>query len=130
MVMVLLAPDAIDALDADAPAFGNEQRSDAPIPVAAVLLGETNDRLGQRSLVITHLRRSTLRGPRLSDDRTRTPLRYGKMRAYVINARSLPGRAQYFPVRASFRISLSSVSSETAFLNRSFSRSSSLSRFA
>ena len=123
-------PDPIDALDADAPAFVDEQLAHAAIPVATVLLGEPNDRVCQRRLVVADFRRPALRRARLADDRARTPLRYGQLRAHVIHARPLPGRAQYFPVSASFRISLSSVSSETAFFSRSFSRSSSLSRFA
>jgi hypothetical protein len=32
----------------------------------------------------------------LADDCARTPLGYGKMRAHVIHARPLTGRAQYF----------------------------------
>jgi hypothetical protein len=48
----------------------------------------------------------------------------------VIHTRPLPGKALYFPVKASFWISLSKINSETAFFRRSFSRSSSFNRFA
>ena len=47
-----------------------------------------------------------------------------------LEALPVTGGAQYFPDSASLRISLSSVKSETAFLNRWFSFSSSFKRFA
>ena len=56
--------------------------------------------------------------------------RYPVDRAKFFTDYALPGRAQYFPERASFRISLSNVSSDTALFSRSFSRSSSFSRLA
>jgi hypothetical protein len=87
------APDPIDALDADAPAFVDQQLADPPIAIAAVLLGEPHDGFGQRCLVVTDLRLSALRCAGLSDNRTRPTLRDGKLRAHVIHARPLPGRA-------------------------------------
>ena len=51
--------------------------------------------------------------------------------ALGISSRPLHGRGEpYITVRASFKISLSSVSSDTAFFSRAFSRSSSFRRFA
>ena len=48
---------------------------------------------------------------------------------HVLDDGAAAGGAQKFPLAASFRISLSSVRSDTAFLNRAFSCSSSFSRF-
>ena len=124
------APDAIDALDADPPAFVDEQLTDTAVAVAAILLGEPNNRLGERGLVLANLGLAALRRTRLPNDRARTTLRNRKLQAHVLNARALPRRAQYFPDSASFKICLSSVSSDTAFFNRSFSRSRSFNRFA
>jgi hypothetical protein len=56
--------------------------------------------------------------------------RYAKRRRDVPDAGAAAGGAQSFPEAASFRISLSSVSSATAFRSRAFSRSSSFSRRA
>jgi len=87
------APDPIDSLDADAPAFLDQQLADPPIAVTAILLGEPHDRLGERSLVVADLRVPALRRARLPDDSARATLRDGKLRAHVVDARSLPGRA-------------------------------------
>jgi len=87
------APDPIDSLDADAPAFLDQQLADPPIAVTAILLGEPHDRLGERSLVVADLRVPALRRARLPDDSARATLRDGKLRAHVVDACSLPGRA-------------------------------------
>ena len=75
-------------------------------------------------------RTTALRRPRLADNRTSTAFRDQQSRAHVRNARSLAGRAQYFPSSASFRSNLSRVRSDTAFFSRWFSRSSSFRRRA
>ena len=123
-------PDAVDPLHAHVPALVEEQAADAPVAVAAIPRRQPHDRLGQRGFVGAYFRLPALRRARLANNRARPTLRYGELRAHVIHARPLAGRAQYFPDRASFRICLSSVSSETAFFSRSFSRSSSFSRLA
>jgi hypothetical protein len=55
------APDVIGALDAYPPAFVEEQLTDAAVAVAATLLGEPNDRFGERGLVPTNLGLAALR---------------------------------------------------------------------
>ena len=57
------------------------------------------------------------------------PLRHAELLHDVIDTRTATGGAQKFPEAASRRISFSSVRSETAFRSRSFSFSSSFSRF-
>ena len=59
----------------------------------------------------------------------RQTLRHAELRHDVLDATPMAGGAQKFPWAASLRISFSSVSSDTGFLSRSFSFSSSLSRF-
>ena len=87
------APDPIDALDVDPPAFGNEHLADAPIAVAAVLRGEPHDVGRQLRFVVRRLEAPSLRRTRLSDDSARATLRDRKPRADVLDARPLAGRA-------------------------------------
>ena len=56
-------------------------------------------------------------------------LRDGELRHHMVNATATAGGAQKFPEAASLRISFSSVRSDTALRSRSFSFSSSFSRF-
>jgi hypothetical protein len=95
------APDAIERLTLT---LIDEQLTDRAVAVAAILLGEPNNRFGERGLVLANLGLAALRRTRLPNDRTRTTLRNGKLQAHVLNARALPRRAQYFPDSASFKI--------------------------
>ena len=79
------APDAIDALDADPPAFVDEQLADASIAIAAILLGEPHNVVGERCFIVAHFRRSPLRRARLSDDHARRRSAR-EVRAHVIHA--------------------------------------------
>ena len=124
------APDPPHALDVHPPALVDQQPSNPSIAVASVLRRQTLDRRRQRGFIIANLRTTTLRRPRLADNRTGTAFRDGNPGAHVLHARALAGRAQYFPSSASFRISLSNVSSETAFFSLWFSRSRSFKRRA
>jgi transposase len=54
-----------------------------------------DDRLGQRGFVGTYFRLTALRCARLANNRARPTLRHGELRAHVVHARSLAGRAQY-----------------------------------
>ena len=56
-------------------------------------------------------------------------LRNGELQHDMVDAATATGRAQKFPEAASFRISFSSVRSDTALRSRSFSFSRSLRRF-
>jgi hypothetical protein len=87
------APDPIDALNVDPPAFGNQHLPDAPVAVATVLRGEPHDVSRQCRFVVRRLEMSSLRRSWLSDDRTRTTLRDMQARTDVLNARPLAGRA-------------------------------------
>jgi len=65
----------------------------------------------------------------VSEHATGEPLRDAELLPDVIDAGTAAGGAQKFPEAASRRISFSSVKSDTAFRSRSFSFSSSFSRF-
>ena len=54
-------PDAVDALDAHAPAFIDEQLADAPVAVATILRCKPHDRLRQHRFVCAHFRLAALR---------------------------------------------------------------------
>ena len=69
------APDPIDALDVDPPAFGYQHLADAPIAVTAVLRGEPHDVGRQCRFVIRRLQMPSLRRTWLPDDSTRATLR-------------------------------------------------------
>ena len=86
-------PDPIDALDVDPPAFGNEHLTDAPVAVAAVLLGEPHDIGCQRRFVVRRLEMPPLRRAWLSDDSTCAAFRDIQARTDVLDARPLAGRA-------------------------------------
>jgi len=87
------APDAIDALDVDPPAFGNEHLADAPVAIAAVAGRQPHDVGGQRRFVVGRLQMPPLRRAWLSDDRARATFRDIQVRADVRDARPLAGRA-------------------------------------
>lgn len=87
-------PHAVNPLHARVPALVEEQAADAPVAVAAIPCHQPHDRLGQSRFVSANLPLATLRCARLSDKRTRTALRNGELRAHVIHARPLAGRAQ------------------------------------
>ena len=70
-----------------------------------------------------------LRRAMLAQNLAGKALRNGELRHDMVDAAATAGRAQKFPEAASFRISFSSVSSDTALRSRSFSFSSSLRRF-
>ena len=61
---------------------------------------------------------SNANGPR----QTRTTFRNGVLRAHVMDARALAAKGSVISRPASFRINLSSVRSDIAFLSRAFSR--------
>ena len=59
-------PDAIDALDVDPPAFGDEHLANTPVAVAAVPRRQPDDRSRQRGFVVRRLEMPSLRRARLS----------------------------------------------------------------
>ena len=72
----LAPPDALDPLVVDVPALGPQQRCDPPIAVAAILTRQSNNRSGQRFLVIGDDRLIALRRPRLPEDTASAAFRY------------------------------------------------------
>lgn len=112
------------------PAVSPEQGGDATIAVAAELFGEGDDRFGQRLLALPPTRLFALGRPMLTESLAGPAFRYAKPFNDPVNTRPAARRAQKFPLAASARISLSSVRSETAFLRRKFSFSSSFKRRA
>ena len=86
-------PDAIDPLVVQPPAFGAKQRGDPAIAVAAVSRRQTDDRRGQRLLIIADDRPPALRRARLSDDGASTALRDIDPGAHMLDAIPAAGRA-------------------------------------
>ena len=123
-------PDPVDPLKVHPPAFCTQQSPHAPIAIAAIGRGKLDDRRCQRLLIVADARPPALRRTRLTDDAASTALRDSRPGTHMLDTIAAAGRAQYFPSRAFFRISLSSVSSETALRRRSFSRSRSFRRLA
>jgi hypothetical protein len=87
------APDPIDALDVDPPAFGNQHLADAPVAVTAIAGREPHDVGCQCRFVIRRLQMPSLRRTWLSDDSTRATLRDIQARTNMLNACPLAGRA-------------------------------------
>ena len=126
----LPSPDQPHTLDVHAPTFVDQHPADPTIAVASIPHRQPLDRRRKCRLIIANSRTTALRRPRLTDNPTGPAFRDGNPGAHMRNAGTSAGRAQYFPSRASFRISLSSVSSDTAFFRRWFSRSRSFRRLA
>jgi hypothetical protein len=76
--------------------------------------GDADDRGRQRLLIIADHRSTTPRRSRLTDHATSTALRDLDPGAHMLDTVAAAGGARYFPSIASFRISLSSISSDTA----------------
>ena len=111
------SPDPLDALMVDLPAACAKQRRHTAVTVAAVLRGKCDDVFGQGIFIAWWLHHAPLRRPRLAQNLAGPSLGYTGYSAHVLDAPAPPGRAQKFPSAASFRMSLSSVSSATARLS-------------
>ena len=112
------------------PAGLTKQGRDTAITVPAILTSQFDHVGNEVVFVRTALRDTTLRRPVLTEHATGPSFRHAKPFADMIDAATATGRAQKFPLAASFRISLSNVRSDTARRNRSFSISSSFRRFS
>lgn len=126
----LAPPDAVNPFQIYFPAFRAQKSTHPPIAVAAIGGGKADDRLRQRILIIANNRLPALRCARLTNNAAGTAFRNPGPGAHMLNAIATARRAQYFPSRASLRISLSSVNSETALRRPSFSFSRSFRRLA
>src|SRR5690606_18421426 len=118
------------------PAFRPQHRRDPAIAITAIAGSEPDDVGGQRLFIGPALRLFALGRTMLAENLAGKPLRDGELRHDTIDATATASGAQKFCIRcpsgpeaASFRISFSSVRSETALRSRSFSFSSSFSRF-
>ena len=125
----LPSPDPCDPLAVHHPAGTTHHRRDAAIAVAAVLEGERDDVSGKRRLIVTGLGDLALRGAMLAENPACKTLRDAVLDDDSVDASTTTGGAQKFPEAASFRISFSSVRSDTARRSRVFSASRSFSRF-
>ena len=123
-------PDALDPLVVHMPTRLIEQRCNRPIAIATILLGQLNDISRQAILVSLTTGSLPLRRPILAECAARSTFGYAKGLTDVVDASATARRAQKFPRAASVRIILSSVRSDTARRSRTFSFSSSLSRFS
>jgi hypothetical protein len=123
-------PKPFNPLVIDLPTRIPQQSRNPAIAVAAILAGK-RDHIGNKThLVGTASWRLPLRRSMLLQNPANTTLRHRHLAAHKINTGTATGGAQKFPLTAYLRISLSSVSSETAFLSRSFSFCRRLSSFS
>src|SRR5690606_36778584 len=125
----LAPPDPFDTLGVHRPAFRQQHRRDPAIAITAIAGSEPDDVRGQRLFIGPALALFALGRTMLTEHAAGKPLRYGELRHDTIDATATACGAQKFPEAASLRISFSSVRSETALRSRSFSFSSSFSRF-
>src|SRR5262249_31558156 len=125
----LASPDTLDPLVVDYPARLARECGDLAIAVAAVLPGKL-DNIGRETLlVVTTTRAPALWRAMLAERSTGATLGDMQLRSDLFNAGAATRGAQKFPRAASCRMSLSSVTSETALRNRLFSSSRSFRRF-
>lgn len=123
-------PDPSHTLGIHMPALSAKQGCDPAIAVTAKLAGKVDNRFGKRRFVIGDLGNITLGRSRLTKHATGTPFRNAKCLLDMMHADPTTASTQKFSDAASFRMSLSSVRSATAFLSLAFSRSSSFRRLA
>ncbi len=125
-----LAPDPRHALGIHMPALGSKQSRDPTIAVTTILTGKIDDGFGERRFIVGHLGNMPLGRTSLAENPAGTAFGNTQRFPDMMHAVPTTGSAQKFPDAASFRMSLSSVRSATAFFSRAFSRSSSFRRLA
>ncbi len=126
----LATPDALDPLRVYRPAVITQQGGDTAVAVSAVLRGQPDDLGCQQLLIRPRVRRLPLGRTVLARHLAGTTLRYSERRTHMVDRRTAPRGAQYFPSTISFRIKASSVRFDTAFRSRWFSFSRSFNRRA
>jgi len=89
----LAPPDSVDPLFVYMPAVSPEQGGDAAITVAAILFGESDDRLRQRLLPLTAARLLALGRPMLTERLAGPAFRYAKPFNNPVNTRPASRRA-------------------------------------
>ena len=125
-----LPPNPRHALGIHMPALGAKQCRDPAIAVTSKLAGKIDDRFRKRRFIAGHFRNMPLRRASLAKHTAGPAFGYTQRLLNMMHVVPTTGSAQKFPDAASFRMSLSSVRSATAFLSRAFSRSSSFRRLA
>ena len=95
--------------------------TDQWIAVSAILPGQLDHIGHQQAFIGTASRRFALSGSMLSENPACPTLRDVQFSTNAINTGTTTSGAQKFPFAASAKMNLSSVRSDTAFLNRSFS---------
>lgn len=120
------APSTLEPFAVHMPACIAQQSRHPAIAVATVLPRQGDDVLRECGFVIRPTRRFALRRSMLPDNTANPPLRHRHRAQEMIDTAPAERGAQKFPRAASCRISLSSVRSDIARRNRSFSVSSSL----
>ena len=121
-------PDPLDPLDVHHPAGVAQQRRDPAVAVAAIFDGERDDVGGQSRLVIGRLGDLALRRAMLAEYAAGEAFGNAERLPNALDADPAAGGVYQFPDAASFRISFSSVRSDTALRSRAFSASRSFSR--
>ena len=103
------------------PARISQQGCNPTIPVTTILTCQL-DHIGHQTILVSSPNwQPPLRGSMLPQDATSTTLRDVEPAPHMVDTCTTTRRAQKFPRAASDRISLSSVRSDTARRNRSFS---------
>jgi len=105
------------------------QGGDPAVAVTAKAGGEPDDGGGQGRLVVRRLRSPALGGAMLAENPAGQAFGHAMLGDDALHAGAAAGGAQKFPAAASWRISFSSVRSDTARRSRVSSASSSFSRF-
>ena len=121
-------PDPLDTLDVHDPAGISRQRRDPAISVAAILDRERDDVGGQRRLIVWGPGDLALRRAMLAEHAAGEAFGNAERLLNALDTDTAAGGAHQFPDAASFRISFSSVRSDTAWRSRAFSASRSVSR--
>jgi hypothetical protein len=131
-LQAFLAPDSLDLLVIDGPAFGSQELADLAVAVAAILFGKTDQ--GQPQVILALRDRLIAQGAAGdSEDLAGPPLGCPELLARLDDGGSqvLCRQALGFKKsRLSLRISLSSSRSATIFFSRWFSFSRAFSSFS
>jgi hypothetical protein len=106
-----------------------QQDSKSAIAISAILTCQLNHVSDQAFLLSLTLRQPPLCGSMLAQNAANMSLRYLQLAEQTIDAGAWTPMTQKFPDAVSFKISLSSVRSETAHCRRSFSLCSRFSSF-
>jgi uncharacterized protein (DUF1501 family) len=128
-ILPLASPDSRHPFGVHPPPSVPQHRRNPTIAIAAVLDSESYDVGCQGSVIIGSTGLLALRGTMLAQNQASEPLGDTVFDDNMIHAGAATRGAQKFPEAASFRVSFSSVKSETARRSRVFSASSSFSRF-